>query len=80
MKKKQDPKKFRPPYKDANGKVMNKAQVEYLISKGCVFCGEAHMQWGDFIQPIKTVGQDKAFLCAECYEDDEIYEICQNIL
>lgn len=80
MKKKQDTKKFRPPYKDANGKVMNKAQFEAMVDKGCVFCGEAHMQWGDFISPIKSHGTDKAFLCEDCYNDEEIYDICANLI
>lgn len=80
VKRKQDTKKFRPPYKDANGKVMNKAQFEAMVAQGCTFCGDAHLSWGDFAQPLKTVGTGTAFLCAGCYDDEEIYEICENII
>lgn len=79
-KKRADTTKFRPPYKSHDGKVLNKNMFADLISNGCVFCGKADMTWGDFISPLKTVDGNTAFLCEECYNDDEIFEICRNLV
>lgn len=72
---------FRPPYKNADNKVLNKAQVEELMAGGCVFCGDATMSWGEFIQPLKTSsGEHSVFLCEACYNDEEIHDICQHLI
>jgi len=75
-----DTKKFRPPYKDANGKIMNKQQFTDLVKDGCVFCSDSNLVWGEFIHPLKSIDNRPIFLCAECYDDDEIYEICKNLI
>lgn len=80
-KKKEDTSKFRPPYKTPEGKVLNKGQFQSLVEKGCVFCGNAHIDWGEFIQPLKAQGtSESVFLCKECYDDDEIFDICENLV
>lgn len=77
---KKDTKNFRPPYKDHNGKVLNKYNFETLVAQGCVFCGDNNINWGDFIHPLKSVDGNNIFLCKSCYEDDEIFEICENLI
>jgi len=79
-KKKIDTKKFRPPYKDHDGKILNKPRFAALVAGGCVFCGTNDHEWGDFIHPLKSVDGNHIFLCEECYNDDEIFEICKNLV
>jgi predicted glutamine amidotransferase len=84
---KKDTKNFRPPYKDHQNRILNKQKFEELVHDGCVFCGkgipgskEGEINWGDFIHPLKSVDNKPIFLCAECYDDDEIFEICENLI
>lgn len=70
--------KFRPPYKNGH-KVMNKIQMEQLFAQGCVFCDDASAKWGDFVQLLPPDMDGKTtFLCAECYDDDDIREIVKH--
>ena len=71
---------FRPPYKDQNNRIINKKQFNELVSNGCVFCGQNNIDWGDFIHPLKSMEGHDIFLCEECYNDDEIFEICENLI
>lgn len=75
-----DTSKFRPPYKDAKGKVLNKKEFHRLTSDGCVFCGDNNIQWGEFIKPLRAVEGQDIFLCEECYNNDEIFDICSNLI
>lgn len=72
--------KFRPPYKDHNGKIINKKHFNELVSNGCVFCGQNNIEWGEFIHPLRSMDGHDIFLCEECYNDDEIFEICENLI
>lgn len=75
-----DTKNFRPPYKNHGGKVLNKAMFMDLVSDGCVFCRDNNIVWGNFIHPLKAVEGQDIFLCETCYNNDEIYEICENLI
>jgi hypothetical protein len=73
--------KFRPPYKDAYHRVINKENFEKLIKTGCVYCDEANSKWGDFIFPLKDDMEGrKLYLCKECYEDDEIRQLVDDMI
>lgn len=78
--KKVNTKTFRPPYKDDKGKIINKKEFNRLVADGCVFCGNNNVAWGEFIAPCKSHGAEGAFLCEECYNDDEIFELCKNLI
>lgn len=68
-------KKFRPPYKDAIGKVINKHQFNLLTKEGCCFCGNNTQEWGEFIKIMGThVGKDTPFACEECFNNIDTYE------
>jgi predicted glutamine amidotransferase len=75
-----DTRRFRPPYKDHNGKIINKKEFNRITADGCVFCGNNNIMWGEFIAPIKTVESGGSFLCEECYNDEEVFELCKNII
>ncbi len=76
-----DTNKFRPPYKDAYGKVLNKHAFNELVKNGCVFCDQTDSVWGDFIMPMKNdMDGRKLYLCQACYDDDDIRELVSNAL
>jgi predicted glutamine amidotransferase len=77
---KRDTKKFRPPYKDSKGRIINKKQFNELTSQGCVYCGDNSQEWGDFIQPFCDQDNHQIYVCEKCYLDEDVYEICRNIL
>ena len=67
--------KFRPPYKDASGKVINKHQFNQMVGEGCCFCGQNDQTWGDFIKIMgRHVGKETPFACEECYNNIDTYE------
>lgn len=67
--------KFRPPYKDASGKVLNKVQFTAMVNEGCCFCGQNGQQWNDFIKVMGNhVGPHTPYACEECYNDIDTYE------
>lgn len=78
--KRKDTTKFRPPYKDHKGKIINKKQFEELTACGCVFCGDNTIEWGEFIHPLKSLDSGDVFLCEACYNDEEIFDICVNLI
>ena len=78
--KRKDTAKFRPPYKDHNGKIINKVRFNGIVEQGCVFCGDDSIEWGEFIHPLKSLDAGTVFLCEACYNDDEIHEICVNVI
>lgn len=68
-------KKFRPPYKDAFGKVINKTQFSQMVKEGCCFCGQNDQDWGQFIKIMGTfTGKDTPFACEECFNNIDTYE------
>ncbi|CAM6031252.1 unnamed protein product [Sphagnum compactum] len=71
-----DTKKFRPPYKDANGHVINKVRFDKITANGCAFCDSNASIWGDFILPMQDdVDGRPLYLCEECYNNDDIRDI-----
>jgi len=76
-----DTTKFRPPYKDHYGHVINKVQFSKLVSSGCVFCEDTTSHWGDFIHCLKDdMDNRKLYLCEDCYNDTEIREMMEYAL
>lgn len=66
--------KFRPPYKDLYGKVINKKQFHEMVSEGCAFCGSANQHWGEFIHPMGGFsGKNTPYLCEGCFNSDETF-------
>lgn len=72
--------RFRPPYKDATGKVLNKKAFNDLIADGCVYCDNSNIKWGEFIKCVHDTDGRSIFLCKPCFEDDEIFELCKSHL
>jgi predicted glutamine amidotransferase len=73
--------KWKPPYKDPKGAVLNKAQFETTISNGCCCCGSCDQVWGDFIQPFKSGGtKDYDFICETCYNDDDYFDLIKQLI
>lgn len=80
FKSKQDTKRFRPPYVDkANGKTFGKKDFYRLVADGCAFCGENHVDWGEFIKPFKSMGVYN-FVCEACYNEEDIFTTCQYLM
>jgi glucosamine 6-phosphate synthetase-like amidotransferase/phosphosugar isomerase protein len=75
-----DTKKFRPPYKDAWGRTINKQKFNETVEAGCIFCGDNNIPWGKFIQPVKSTDGRTLFCCEECYEDDEMFDIISYVI
>lgn len=74
-------KKFRPPYKDAYGRIINKENFKKLVPTGCVFCDDQQTVWGEFIFPLKDdMDGRKLYLCKECYDDDDIRQLVENCI
>lgn len=74
----QDPKKFRPPYKDHLHRVINKVKFEELVKGGCVYCNKKDQEWGKFIHPLKDdMDGRKLYLCEDCYVVDDIRELVE---
>lgn len=70
--------KFRPPYKDAYGRIINKKAFEALTAPGCVYCDTGGQHWGKFIHPLKDdMDGRKLYLCEDCYNDSEIRELVE---
>lgn len=73
-------KKFRHPYHGPEGQVLNRAGFEGLVNQGCVYCNNNAIAWGDFIKPMRDNDGRAVFLCGDCYEDDEIAELCRHMI
>lgn len=66
-------KKFRPPYKNHLGQIVNKVQFEQLVKTGCVYCNTKDQVWGKFIHICKPDMEGrKLYLCQECYDVEDI--------
>lgn len=67
--------KFRPPYKDAGNKVVNKTQFNGMVKEGCCFCGSNGQDWGDFVKIMgHYVDKHTPYCCEECFNDPSTYE------
>lgn len=76
-----DTKKFRTPYKDAHGKVLNKKEFNRIISHGCSFCGDCSPGWGEFVHFLGDDVQGRPlWLCEDDYNDDEIRSTAELIM
>jgi len=80
--KKFDVNKFRPPYKDLYGHIINKKQLEEMVSEGCSFCNDTDIKWGEFVQIMGTWHGPKQtpFMCAECYQDVDARDLLPQLL
>lgn len=68
-------KKFRPPYKDIAGKVVNKTAFAQIVQEGCCFCGANGQQWGDFIKVMgHHIDKHTPYACEDCFNDIDVYE------
>lgn len=71
--------KFRPPYTDLYGKVLNKAEFYDVTNEGCSFCGQSHQNWGTEIHILgRFMGKNTAYICASCGEDDDIFDVFKH--
>lgn len=75
-----DTKKWRPPYKEPGGQIINKMKWSERVKGGCVMC-ETVPEWGEYCA-FMTPDLDgrKLFLCEECYSDSDIRETCKDML
>lgn len=71
-------KKFRHPYHDHSGRVITKKEFEFMVDEGCVFCSAAGQHFGQFIQVLGDYhGYHTPYICEDCYNSPEQYEISQ---
>jgi predicted glutamine amidotransferase len=71
-------KNFRPPYKDRYGRVVTKKEFEAMTEEGCMFCNSNGQYWGQFIYiPGPYIGYHTGYLCEDCYNSPEQYDIAQ---
>lgn len=76
-----DTSKFRPPYKDHLGNILNKTQWGECIAGGCAFCGTQDVEWGEFIKVIgRDLNGDLVFVCEEDYNDSEVRDIASYVI
>jgi predicted glutamine amidotransferase len=69
-------KKFRPPYKDQYGRVLKKDELEPIVAQGCALCDKQGQTWGEFVKVLgKYSGYHTPYICADCYNNEEAYEI-----
>lgn len=70
--------KFRAPYKDLKGHVINKREFTMMVKEGCAFCGQAEQNWGQFVQILGKWShndQKPPYVCESCFNEEETYEI-----
>jgi hypothetical protein len=73
--------KFRQPYKDMYGRIISKPMFEEMVGEGCALCNSANQEWNEFIHVMGPYyGKHTPYLCEECYNTQEAYEIAQYAL
>lgn len=80
--------KWKPPYKDFNGMAIGKARIGEKIKDGCTFCSPKvaaefaeNFKWGDFVFFLKPdIDGRTMFLCEDCYNDNEIKLVCEELI
>lgn len=71
-------KKFRHPYRDATNRIITKKEFEYMVDEGCVFCNANGQHFGEFIKILGQFhGYHTPYICEDCYNSSEQYEIAQ---
>lgn len=67
--------KFRPPYKDQYGHIINKKQFFPMVAEGCAFCETKGQSWGEFIHVLgRYCGYNTPYVCAECFNKEDTYD------
>jgi predicted glutamine amidotransferase len=70
--------KFRQPYKDRYGRVIVKSEFDAMVSEGCMFCGSNGQKWNEFIWVAGAYhGYHTPYVCEDCYNSEEQYNIAQ---
>lgn len=70
-----DTKKFRPPYKDQYGHVINKVNFEAMVHEGCAFCESKNQPWGKFVHVLGNyTGYNTPYMCEECFNKEDSYD------
>lgn len=69
-------KKFRHPYKDDFGRTITRKEMESMVEEGCMFCNSNGQKFGEFVKIVgHYVGYHSTYLCEDCYNSSEQYEI-----
>lgn len=75
-----DTHKFRPPYKDDYGHVINKVQLSKMVETGCCFCDKTDIGWGQFVYIMgHYTGKETSFMCEKCYNNADLYDYTQYV-
>lgn len=70
--------KFRQPYKDKYGRIVIKKEFDAMVEEGCMFCNANGQHWNDFVQIVGPyIGYHTPYMCEECYNSEEQFEIAQ---
>lgn len=71
-------KKFRHPYKDDYGRTITKKEFEAMVEEGCLFCNANGQKFPEFIKIVGPyIGYHTPYMCEDCYNSSEQYEIAQ---
>lgn len=71
-------KKFRPPYKDMYGRVINKPEFTRMVKEGCAFCTANGQKWGEFVHILGPyLGDHTAYACEPCYNETDNNDLVQ---
>lgn len=71
-------KKFRHPYRDMTNRIVTKKEFEFMVDEGCAFCNSNGQAFGQFIQILGQYhGYHTPYMCEDCYNSPEQYEIAQ---
>lgn len=70
--------KFRHPYKDKYGRVLNRKEFEAMTEEGCMFCNANGQHFGQFISIVGPyIGYHTNYMCEDCYNSPEQFAIAQ---
>lgn len=71
-------KKFRQPYKDRYGRIINRKEFEAMVDEGCMFCNSNGQHWNQFISVVGPYqGYHTPYMCEDCYNSEEQFDIAQ---
>lgn len=71
-------KKFRHPYKDRYGRTITRKEMEAMAEEGCMFCNSNGQHFGQFLQIVGPyIGYHTPYVCEDCYNSEEQYNIAQ---
>lgn len=70
--------KFRHPYRDNCSRIITKKEFEFMVDEGCAFCNANGQPFGQFIKILGPYhGYHTPYMCEDCYNSPEQYEIAQ---